>query len=66
MGEKVLQFPSTVKGFHYYRRFWQPSTEDEMFAKHEEDDPFEDIRTPASGKWETNKIFIGHGGYSLY
>jgi len=38
---EVFQFPSAVRGFHYYRRYWQPSLEDELFATHEEGNSYD-------------------------
>lgn len=41
MVQEVFKFPSAVRGFHYYRKYWQPTLEDELFAKHEEDNAFD-------------------------
>ena len=41
MAEKIFEFPSAVRGFHYYRRYWQPDLEDELYCRHEEDNPFD-------------------------
>ena len=41
MAEKIFEFPSAVRGFHCYRRYWQPDLEDELYCRHEEDNPFD-------------------------
>ena len=41
MSEKIFEFPSAIRGFHYYRKYWQPKLEDELYCRHEEDNPFD-------------------------
>ena len=41
MVQELFKFSSAVRGFHYYRKYWQPILEDELFAKHEEDNAFD-------------------------
>ena len=41
MFEKIFEFPSAIRGFHYYRKYWQPKLEDELYCRHEEDNPFD-------------------------
>jgi len=31
------EFESAVRGFHYYKRYWRPRLEEELFCSHEED-----------------------------
>jgi len=31
------EFESAVRGFHYYKRYWSPRLEEELFCSHEED-----------------------------
>ena len=40
MAEKIFEFPSAVRGFHYYRKYWQPQLDDELYCQHELDNPF--------------------------
>ena len=40
MAEKNFEFPSAARGFHYYRKYWQPQLDDELYCQHELDNPF--------------------------
>ena len=33
----MFEFPSMVRGFHYYRKYWQPQLDDELYCQHEHD-----------------------------
>ena len=37
MAEKMFEFPSMVRGFHYYQKYWQPQLDDELYCQHEHD-----------------------------
>ena len=41
MAEKFFEFPSMVRGFHYYRKYWQHQLDDELYCKHEQDKLFD-------------------------
>lgn len=34
-------FQSAVRGFHYYKRYWSPRLEEELFCSHERDNAFD-------------------------
>ena len=40
MAEKVVEFSSAVRGYHHYRKYWQPKLEDHLSCRHEENNPF--------------------------
>ena len=40
MAEKIFEFPSAVRRFHYYRKYWQPQLDNELYCQHELDSPF--------------------------
>ena len=37
----MFEFPSMVRGFHYYRKYWQPQLDDELYCQHEQDKLFD-------------------------
>ena len=41
MAENFFEFSSAVRGFHYYRKYWQPQMDDELYCQHELDNPFD-------------------------
>ena len=40
MAEKVVEFSSAVRGYHHYRKYWQPKLEEHLSCRHEENNPF--------------------------
>ena len=55
---KVFEFTSAVRGFHYYRRYWRPEVEQKLNCYHERNNPFDRfaIKCCAIGNEET----VGH------
>ena len=41
MAEKIFEFSSAVRGFYYYRKYWQPQLDDELYCQHELENPFD-------------------------
>ena len=41
MAEKVVEFSSAVRGYHHYRKYWQPKLEEHLSCRHEENNPFD-------------------------
>ena len=37
---KNFDFPSTVRGFYYYRKYWQPQLDDKLCCQQKLDNPF--------------------------
>ena len=40
MSAKLYKYPSAVRGYHYYRKYWQPIVGEELVCMHERDNPF--------------------------
>ena len=38
---KIFEFTAAVRGFHYYKAFWNPVTNQKLSCAHEENDPFD-------------------------
>ena len=58
MAEKIFEFPSVVRGFHYYRKYWQPQLDDELYCQHELDNPFNFFTTKICVK--NTGVTVGH------
>ena len=41
MAEKNFEFPSAIRGFHYYRKYWPRQLDDELYCQHELDNPLD-------------------------
>ena len=41
IAEKIFEFSSAVRGFYYYRKYWQPQLDDELYCQHELENPFD-------------------------
>ena len=54
---KILEFKSAVRGYHYYRKFWEPTEEEELRCAHEPNNPYDSsaIRTCSA-----NGFTVGH------
>ena len=37
----LFEFSSAVRGYHYYRNYWQPQTEQKLVCSHEKDNPYD-------------------------
>ena len=37
----IFEFPSAVRGFQYYGKYWQPQLDDELYCQHELHNPFD-------------------------
>ena len=37
----ILEVPSAVRGFHYYRATWTPSQDEVLICEKEEDNPYD-------------------------
>ena len=37
----IREFESAIRGFHYYKRYWNPRLEEELFCSHEEENAFD-------------------------
>ena len=37
----IKEFESAVRGFHYYKKYWRPRIEEELFCSHEEENAFD-------------------------
>ena len=38
---KIFEFTAAVRGFHYYKAFWNPVTNQKLSCAHEENNPFD-------------------------
>ena len=38
---QLYKYPSAVRGYHYYRNYWQPVVGEELNCTHERDNPFD-------------------------
>ena len=41
MSVKLYKYQSAVRGYHYYRNYWQPVVGEELGCMHERDNPFD-------------------------
>ena len=41
MAEQIFEFPSAIRGFPYYRKYWQPQLDDKLYCQHELNNPFD-------------------------
>ena len=64
------EFQSAVRGFHYYKRYWSPRLEEELFCSHERDNAFDvfaikitdqcgNIRGHLPQERENNQVSVG-------
>ena len=37
----IKEFESAIRGFHYYKRYWKPRLEEELFCSYEEENAFD-------------------------
>ena len=40
MAKNIFEFPSAVRGFHYYQKYRQPQLDDKLYCQHELGNPF--------------------------
>ena len=54
----VKEFDSAIRGFHFYKRYWNPTPQEELFCHHEEENAFDVFAI----KTRTNKdgVIRGH------
>ena len=38
---KLFEYTSAVRGYHYYRQYWQPEESQTLDCAHEKDNPFD-------------------------
>ena len=38
---KIFEFTAAVRGYHYYREFWNPVPNQKLSCAHEENNPFD-------------------------
>ena len=57
MSVKLYKYPSAVRGYHYYRNYWQPVVAEELNCMHKIDNPF-DLFAIATKK--TTGEIVGH------
>ena len=55
---KIIEFTAAVRGYHFYRRYWQPQPSQKLDCFYEEDNPFDPfaIKVCEIGK----NITVGH------
>ena len=41
MFEKLFEFVSAVRGFHHYKKYWQPEGNETLDCGHEENNPYD-------------------------
>ena len=41
MSVKLYKYPSAVRGYHYYRNYWQPVVGEELNCMQEKNNPFD-------------------------
>ena len=41
MASKLFEHASAVRGFHYFRRYWQPKPNQVLDCSHEKDNPYD-------------------------
>ena len=55
--EKILEFTAAIRGYHYYKRYWQPKEAEKLDCLHEVDNPF-DVFAIKTGN--SDKNITGH------
>ena len=58
MEETIFEYSSAIRGYHYYRTYWQPKLEEELDCTHEKDNHFDYFAIKVT-KRDTGEI-VGH------
>ena len=56
--EKLIEFSTAVRGFHYYQRYWQPTGNECLDCAHEKENPYDYFAIKACRK--TDVKIVGH------
>ena len=58
MSEELYEYSSAVRGYHYFRNYWQPTLGEELDCMHEKDNPFDFFAIKVSKS--TTRQTVGH------
>ena len=53
----VKEFDSAIRGFHFYKRYWNPTPQEELFCHHEEENAFDVFAIKTTNK---DGVIRGH------
>ena len=59
MFDKMFEFNAAVRGYHYYKRFWQPVADETLQCDHEENNPYDFFAIKLCSARENGSI-VGH------
>ena len=55
---KLFEYLSAERGYHYYRRYWQPQTQQKLACVHEKDNPYDFFAIKMTDI--TSRMTVGH------
>ena len=55
--EKNVEFTAAIRGYHFYKRYWQPKEAERLECLHEVDNPFDVL---AIKTVNSDKVITGH------